>query len=144
MADDKEREEEEARQEELRQEQEESRKPGQKYPQPSPGAGDRVFYESLLEQRPDSLMAMQWCVEYGVLSKERAVEIYKELLKSKGKSSVSTASARSAPKSPKEEKKDKKSKKRKHTSSSSNIIAEPVADAGMVVGSMEGIGMGGI
>ena len=35
------------------QEQESRRKPGQKFPQPTPGAADRVFYESLLKQRPD-------------------------------------------------------------------------------------------
>jgi hypothetical protein len=33
--------------------QEEDRKPGQKFVTPSPGFSDRVFYESLLEQRPD-------------------------------------------------------------------------------------------
>lgn len=41
-------------------------KPGQKYPTPSPAAGLRVFYETLLEQNKDSLMALKWCVEYGV------------------------------------------------------------------------------
>ena len=34
---------------------------------PSPGNGDRVFYETLLEQRPDSEMAQKWCVHHGVL-----------------------------------------------------------------------------
>lgn len=28
-------------------------KPGQKYPAPSPGAGDRVFYETLLKEKPN-------------------------------------------------------------------------------------------
>jgi len=37
-------------------------KPGQKYPTPTPGFGDRVFYESLLKRRPDSEMAQDWCV----------------------------------------------------------------------------------
>ena len=69
--------------EELRQEQEEARKPGQKHPTPAPGSGDRVFYESLLEQRPESTMAKQWCVEYGVLPAERAQALYAELLKAK-------------------------------------------------------------
>jgi hypothetical protein len=32
-------------------------KPGQKYPTPAPANGDRVFYESLLEQKPSSEMA---------------------------------------------------------------------------------------
>ncbi|EJK64950.1 hypothetical protein THAOC_14261 [Thalassiosira oceanica] len=33
-------------------------KPGQKHPTPTPGNGDRVFYETLLKQRPDSHMAL--------------------------------------------------------------------------------------
>jgi hypothetical protein len=37
-------------------------KPGQKHPTPTPGVGDRVFYETLLRQRPDSVMAQEWCV----------------------------------------------------------------------------------
>jgi hypothetical protein len=36
-------------------------KPGQKFPTPTPGFGDRVFYETLLRQRPDSIMA-QGCI----------------------------------------------------------------------------------
>ena len=35
-------------------------KPGQKYPTPTPGFGDRVFYESLLKQRQTSEMAQDW------------------------------------------------------------------------------------
>ena len=35
-------------------------KPGQKFPTPTPGFGDRVFYETLLKQRPDSEMAQEW------------------------------------------------------------------------------------
>ena len=34
---------------------------------PSPGNGDRVFYETLLEQNPASEMAQKWCVHHGVL-----------------------------------------------------------------------------
>jgi hypothetical protein len=37
-------------------------KPGQKYTTPTPGFGDRVFYESLLRQRPESEMAQEWYV----------------------------------------------------------------------------------
>jgi hypothetical protein len=37
-------------------------KPGQKFPTPTPGFGDRVFYETLLRQRTDSAMAQEWCV----------------------------------------------------------------------------------
>jgi hypothetical protein len=35
---------------------------GQKFATPTPGFGDRVFYFSLLRQRPDSAMAQQWYV----------------------------------------------------------------------------------
>lgn len=35
-------------------------KPGQKFPTPTPGFGDRVFYETLYRQRPDSAMAQEW------------------------------------------------------------------------------------
>lgn len=35
-------------------------KPGQKFPTPTPGFGDRVFYETLLRQRPNSAMAQEW------------------------------------------------------------------------------------
>jgi len=45
---------------------EKDRKPGQKYPTPSPGQGTRVFYETLLVQRNDSKMALKWCTEHGV------------------------------------------------------------------------------
>eukprot|EP00539_Tryblionella_compressa_P004420 CAMPEP_0178735490 /NCGR_PEP_ID=MMETSP0744-20121128/1917_1 /TAXON_ID=913974 /ORGANISM="Nitzschia punctata, Strain CCMP561" /LENGTH=93 /DNA_ID=CAMNT_0020387865 /DNA_START=8 /DNA_END=289 /DNA_ORIENTATION=- len=51
-------------------------KPGQKYPTPTPGFGDRVFYESLLKQRPDSEMAQEWCVNYGVLSYKKAEKLF--------------------------------------------------------------------
>jgi len=35
-------------------------KPGQKFATPTPGFGDRVFYETLYRQRPDSAMAQEW------------------------------------------------------------------------------------
>jgi len=35
-------------------------KPGQKFPTPTPGFGDRVFYETLYRQRPESEMAQEW------------------------------------------------------------------------------------
>ena len=37
---------------------------------PSPGNGDRVFYETLLEQNPASEMAQKWCVHHGVLGNQ--------------------------------------------------------------------------
>ena len=57
---------------------------GQKFPTPSPGNGDRVFYETLLLQRPDSEMAQEWCLFYGILEDKKAEQIYKLLLKRKG------------------------------------------------------------
>ena len=38
-------------------------KAGQKFPTPTPGFGDRVFYETLLRQRPTSAMAQEWYVQ---------------------------------------------------------------------------------
>lgn len=58
-------------------------KPGQKYPTPTPGFGDRVFYETLIRQRPDSIMAQEWCVNYGVLPKEEAAVLHKKMIKRK-------------------------------------------------------------
>ena len=51
-------------------------KPGQKFPTPTPGFGDRVFYETLLRQRPDSAMAQEWCVYYEVLSLNEAERLH--------------------------------------------------------------------
>ena len=42
-------------------------KPGQKKETPPPGAGQRVFYESLYKERPSSLIALNYMVAYGVL-----------------------------------------------------------------------------
>ena len=33
-----------------------------KHPTPTSGAGDRVFYETLLRQNPKSIMAQEWCL----------------------------------------------------------------------------------
>jgi len=45
--------------------------PGQKYPTPILGDPTRAFYESLLEQKPDSLMALKWCIDYGCLDQTK-------------------------------------------------------------------------
>ncbi|CAI5730727.1 unnamed protein product [Hyaloperonospora brassicae] len=78
--------------EEWANEQEANRKPGQKHPTPSPGFADRVFYESLLQQRPSSRMAQKWCLEYGVLKWAEA----EALCKKTGVSAHMTGSNRSA------------------------------------------------
>ena len=59
-------------------------KPGQKYPTPAPANGDRVFYESLLEQKPSSEMAQEWCVAYGVLEASKATKLWKIISQRKG------------------------------------------------------------
>ena len=59
--------------------------PGQKNSTPPAGDATRAFYESLLEQRPDSLMAKKYCVEYGCLDADRANEFIKDLEKKKKK-----------------------------------------------------------
>ena len=41
--------------------------PGQKYDTPDEGDGTRIFYETLLMQKPDCIMAMKYCVENGLL-----------------------------------------------------------------------------
>ena len=38
---------------------------GQTLPTPSPGSADRVFYETLLKEKPKSEMALEWCVKHG-------------------------------------------------------------------------------
>ena len=80
------------------------RKTGQKFVTPSPGYADRVFYESLLRQRPDSEMAQEWCVQYGILPEERAAQLWKLICKRKAsgsspskKSSSSSSSSSSNP-----------------------------------------------
>ena len=59
--------------------------PGQKNSTPPAGDATRAFYESLLEQRPDSVMAKKYCVEYGCLDADKANEYIKDLEKLKKK-----------------------------------------------------------
>ncbi|CAK4680800.1 unnamed protein product [Aphanomyces euteiches] len=111
--------------EEWSKEQEANRKPGQKHPTPSPGFADRVFYESLLSQNPNSKMAKKWCLEYGVLDWDDAVALCKEL--------GVTYSTKSVKKT--------ESKKRK----ANNIVNDVVDDTGLHASShIEGIGISGI
>ncbi|OQR99960.1 hypothetical protein ACHHYP_03772 [Achlya hypogyna] len=112
--------------EEWSKELEANRKPGQKHPTPSPGFADRVFYESLLRQRPDSKMAKKWCIEYGVLEWDEAAALCKAM--------------GIAFKAPKES-----SKKSTKASKKSNIVDDTVSDFGLEAGShMEGVGVGTI
>ena len=59
--------------------------PGQKFATPPAGDATRAFYESLLEQRPDSLMAKKYCVEYGCVDADKAKEFIEILEKNKKK-----------------------------------------------------------
>ncbi|KJP88293.1 hypothetical protein AK88_02074 [Plasmodium fragile] len=43
-------------------------KEGQKCITPPNGDGTRAFYESLLEENPNSLIALKYCIEHGVLT----------------------------------------------------------------------------
>ncbi|KAG7384507.1 hypothetical protein PHYPSEUDO_002559 [Phytophthora pseudosyringae] len=120
--------------EEWSKEQEANRKPGQKHPTPSPGFADRVFYESLLQQRPDSRMAQKWCLEYGVLKWAEAEALCKKL-------GVNSNVARPA-KSP-------KLKKQKPKGASSAILKaydESAAAEAMEItsGGFEGVGLGAL
>jgi hypothetical protein len=61
-------------------------KPHQNVATPSPGAGDRVFYESLYRENPASAMALIWCIEHGVFLPEehnRLVPCYLEAKQAK-------------------------------------------------------------
>jgi hypothetical protein len=99
-------------------------KPGQKFSTPSPGNGDRVFYETLLGQRPDSEMAQDWCLSYGVLDGEAHEKLYALVVARKGKplspmrpsKVTSSSSSAPVPKKPK-------------------FIDDSVGDAGMGTGS---------
>jgi hypothetical protein len=59
--------------------------PGQKMATPPAGDATRAFYESLLEQRPESLMAKKYLVDYGCLDSDKAKEFLKILEKNKKK-----------------------------------------------------------
>lgn len=49
---------------------------GQKRNTPLPNDSLRKFYESLYQQRPNSIMAMKWCMEHGILSESQAQEAF--------------------------------------------------------------------
>lgn len=87
----------------------------QKYPTPSRGAGDRVFYESLFKEKSDSDMALIYCIEYGILSAqeaERLSDSYQEAVQRKRKGVAKSSGT-------------KEKKRRK------NVVEEPPADIGM-------------
>jgi len=62
--------------------------PGQKKDTPNELNGARIFYETLREQIPESKMAEDWLLKYGLLPLEEAKAIVEAQQKSKGKSST--------------------------------------------------------
>eukprot|EP01083_Nonionella_stella_P231280 816805_1 len=110
-------------------------KPGQKYPTPTRGFGDRVFYETLLRQKPESWMAAEWCVSYGVLTEEEAGKLYKAILKRKGKDAgVRSPVKRKSSSSSSSVSKSNKKKVVRKSSKSKRAIKEEVDDVGMDIG----------
>lgn len=85
-------------------------KPGQRYPTPAPANGDRVFYETLFQQRPDSEMAQEWCVYYGVLEKKEALKVNDVILKRKRKNGSVVSPPRNIPSNSTVSKTQKKTK----------------------------------
>lgn len=59
-------------------------KEGQKKPTPPPAEATRVFYESLFRQNPNSKMALQWCIQHGVLEGDELKDALKKLAKLEG------------------------------------------------------------
>merc|ERR1712060_706994 len=66
-------------------------KDGQKFLTPPVADATRAFYESLLQENPDSRIAIRFCVEYGVCGMEEHKKLLKRYnsLKEKGAFSVS-------------------------------------------------------
>lgn len=58
---------------------------------------DRVFYETLLQQRPDSEMAQEWCLFYGILDEQEAHKLYLKYCKRKNLTPKVAASPVKAP-----------------------------------------------
>lgn len=58
-----------------------------------------MFYETLLQQRPDSEMAQDWCLAYGILDADQAQELYEKVQSRKGKAGSPVKKSQPAPKS---------------------------------------------
>ncbi|KAG7369565.1 hypothetical protein IV203_027311 [Nitzschia inconspicua] len=80
-------------------------KPGQRYPTPTPGHGDRVFYESLLKQRPNSEMAQEWCLHYGILSTKKSEKLLQIVIDRKKRQRTGGSSGTTSPAPPLKKKK---------------------------------------
>lgn len=83
---------------------------------------DRVFYETLYEEKPDSEMAQEWCLYYGILDEKVAKKVFDIVAKrkaNKGKE-VESPIKKPAPKAPATKepaKKETSSKKRRKVDS---------------------------
>merc|ERR1712032_27432 len=91
-------------------------KEGQRFLSPPMADATRAFYSSMLEENPDSKIAIKWCIEFGVLSVEQHKKVYKKFakLRDAGAYNVGVQIKRALEKSErKKEKKDKKDKKEK-------------------------------
>lgn len=56
-----------------------------------------MFYETLLQQRPDSEMAQEWCLFYGILDEQEAHKLYLKYCKRKNLTPKVAASPVKAP-----------------------------------------------
>ena len=112
-------------------------KKGQRYPEESPGSGDYVFYQTLYNENPESIMALVWCIEHGVFSNEKAKELNKEYLKAKEIfMKTNKASAKATIDYTKDGSLEKKKKKKKKK----DTVTDLAGDAGMSIAVSEGIG----
>ena len=89
-----------------------------------------MFYESLLEEKKDSPMALKWCLEHGCFSYKTSLKVYAivEKMKAGGKRSSSSSSSSSG------------SSKKKARAPKNAIISDAVGDAGMAGAMSEGMG----
>ncbi|CAM9340369.1 unnamed protein product [Ectocarpus sp. 4 AP-2014] len=118
----------------------EKRKAGQKLATPPPGQADRCFYETLLKQKPESHMAQDWCLAYGVCGAAEADALYKRVCKRKGLQPL--AHAPSLSNSP--VKKAKRSSSGGKSRPRSSLPKEMDADTGFgASGVFEGVGTTG-
>ncbi|EWM26567.1 hypothetical protein Naga_100084g6 [Nannochloropsis gaditana] len=110
------------------------RNPGQKYPTPTPGVPERIFYETLYQQNPNSFMAQEYCILYGILDEEEAISVNKQVqarkLKGSGVSSPSPVKKAATVK-----KAGGEGRKRK-----SRLEDDVVVKTGLMEGGMEGVG----
>jgi hypothetical protein len=76
-------------------------------------------------------MALQWCLEYGVLSEKKAKKAHERLLKSKAEKGTSP-------------KRSSSSSKKKKTKKEKKVLDDVMVDAGMDAGGGDGIGIAGL